>query len=79
MRYCIAITIGMDERTLLLCYPDDFEHSDESVALESLKNYSGSTIIHVGELFGDAVKVSGSSVWGRTTSPEFQMVSQMLL
>jgi hypothetical protein len=71
------VAAGMEERTLLLCYPDDFEHSDESVALESLKNYSGSTIIHVGELFGDAVKVSGSSVWGRTTSPEFQIVSHL--
>ncbi|CAK5042514.1 unnamed protein product [Aphanomyces euteiches] len=40
------------KRTLMLCYPDDYEDSEESMALECLNNYSGDTVIHIGELFG---------------------------
>lgn len=42
-------------RSLFLCYPDDFEDSQESMAMASLCNYDGSTVIHVGELFGQTV------------------------
>ncbi|CAK4495136.1 unnamed protein product [Aphanomyces euteiches] len=31
------------KRTLMLCYPDDYEDSEESMALECLNNYSGDT------------------------------------
>lgn len=47
------------DRTLFLCYPDDFEDSDESMALQSLHNYTGDTVIHVGELFGQTVCLPG--------------------
>ncbi|TMW68391.1 hypothetical protein Poli38472_005859 [Pythium oligandrum] len=59
------------DRTLFLCYPDDFEDSSESMALQSLQNYSGEYVIHVGELFGQTVCLPGP--WGRTSSSEFQI------
>ncbi|CAK4580786.1 unnamed protein product [Aphanomyces euteiches] len=40
------------KHTLMLCYPDDYEDSEESMALECLNNYSGDTVIHIAELFG---------------------------
>ena len=43
------------DRALFLCYPDDFEDSSESMAMASLCNYAGDTVIHVGELFGHTV------------------------
>ncbi|OQR85742.1 hypothetical protein ACHHYP_11455 [Achlya hypogyna] len=58
------------KRTLLLCYPDDFEDSEESMALECLNNYTGDTIIHVGEWLGQTVCLP--EPWGRTSAPEFQ-------
>ncbi|GMF14525.1 unnamed protein product [Phytophthora lilii] len=58
------------DRTLFLCYPDDFEDSSESMAMASLCNYAGDTVIHVGELFGHTVCLPGT--WGRTSSEEFQ-------
>ncbi|TYZ66714.1 hypothetical protein PybrP1_000853 [[Pythium] brassicae (nom. inval.)] len=58
------------DRTLFLCYPDDFEDSDESMALQSLYNYTGDTVIHVGELFGQTLCLP--SAWGRTSAKEFQ-------
>uniref|UniRef100_A0AAV1UJU6 Uncharacterized protein n=1 Tax=Peronospora matthiolae TaxID=2874970 RepID=A0AAV1UJU6_9STRA len=58
------------DRTLFLCYPDDFEDSSESVAMASLCNYAGDTVIHVGELFGHTVCLPNA--WGRTSSEEFQ-------
>lgn len=48
------------DRTLFLCYPDDFEDSDESMALQCLYNYSGDTIVHVGELFGQSLCLPGA-------------------
>ncbi|GLD94495.1 hypothetical protein PINS_up003106 [Pythium insidiosum] len=58
------------DRTLFLCYPDDFEDSSESMALECLHNYSGEYVIHVGEMFGQTLCLPGP--WGRTSSSEFQ-------
>ncbi|KAL3666792.1 hypothetical protein V7S43_008412 [Phytophthora oleae] len=58
------------DRALFLCYPDDFEDSQESMAMASLCNYAGDTVIHVGELFGQTVCLPGA--WGRTSSEEFQ-------
>ncbi|KAG6974154.1 hypothetical protein JG687_00000511 [Phytophthora cactorum] len=58
------------DRALFLCYPDDFEDSHESMAMASLCNYAGDTVIHVGELFGQTVCLPGA--WGRTSSEEFQ-------
>ena len=43
------------DRALFLCYPDDFEDSDESMALQCLNNYSGDTVIHVGEWLGQTL------------------------
>jgi FtsZ-interacting cell division protein YlmF len=43
------------DRTLFLCYPDDFEDSEESMALECLNNYTGDTVIHVGEMLGQTL------------------------
>ncbi|KAF1322635.1 hypothetical protein FI667_g11059, partial [Globisporangium splendens] len=65
------------DRTLFLCYPDDFEDSSESMALQSLYNYSGDTVIHVGELFSqmrpaDTVTYV-SNLRGRTSAQEFQV------
>ncbi|TDH73203.1 uncharacterized protein CCR75_003075 [Bremia lactucae] len=58
-------------RTLFLCYPDDFEDSQESMAMASLCNYEGSFVIHVGELFGQTICLPNP--WGRTSSEEFQI------
>ena len=43
------------DRTLMLCYPDDFELSEHSMALECLENYAGDTVIHIGELLGQTI------------------------
>ncbi|DAZ92387.1 TPA: hypothetical protein N0F65_003770 [Lagenidium giganteum] len=59
------------DRALFLCYPDDFEDSDESMALECLNNYSGDTVIHVGEMLGQTLCLPDA--WGRTSAPEFQV------
>ncbi|RLN89894.1 hypothetical protein BBJ28_00005946 [Nothophytophthora sp. Chile5] len=48
------------DRALFLCYPDDFEDSEESMAMTSLCNYAGDTVIHVGELFGHTVCLPGA-------------------
>jgi len=58
------------DRTLLLCYPDDFEDSSESVACSSLLNFKGNCCIHIGELMGDSLCRPGC--WGRTTSEDAQ-------
>lgn len=42
---------SFSDRALFLCYPDDFELSEESMALNSLLNYTGEIVIHVGETF----------------------------
>lgn len=59
------------DRALFLCYPDDFEDSHESMAMASLCNYAGDTVIHVGEMFGQTICLPG--VWGRTSSKSFQI------
>lgn len=58
------------DRALLLVYPDDFEESADSLALSCLESYAGSTVIHVGELFGGA---RGDNVWGRSSADDFQV------
>jgi hypothetical protein len=59
------------ERALLLVYPDDFDHSADSVALKCLESYAGSTVIHVGELFGSARLMEHP--WGRSSGDDFQV------
>lgn len=54
----------------MLCYPDDYERDDESMALQCLDNYSGDTVIHIGEVFGQTVCLP--SPWGRTSGADFQ-------
>ncbi|KAF0701709.1 Aste57867_7875 [Aphanomyces stellatus] len=61
----------LNKRSLLLCYPDDYEDSEESMALECLNNYTGDTVIHIGELFGHTLCLP--EPWGRTSSPDFQI------
>jgi hypothetical protein len=58
-------------RVLFLCYPDDFEDSDESMAARCLRHYRGDTVVHVGELLGDTCALP--SPWGRTTGSEAQL------
>jgi hypothetical protein len=58
-------------RTLFLCYPDDFEKADASMAEQCLEHFSGSTVIHAGELFGDTIMLD-KAPWGRTTGQTFQ-------
>ncbi|CAM9877770.1 unnamed protein product [Discosporangium mesarthrocarpum] len=61
------------DKVLLLCYPDDFEGTDESLSLQCLYAFEGDVVIHVGELFGDSVCMStGQAPWGRTTGEDFQ-------
>ncbi|CAM9921164.1 unnamed protein product [Ectocarpus sp. 4 AP-2014] len=62
-----------EDRSLFLCYPDDFEGETESLGLRCLHAFEGDVVIHVGELFGDSVSMTpGQSPWGRTTSQECQ-------
>lgn len=58
-------------RTLMLCYPDDFEDSEDSMAVRCLRNYTGDTIVHIGEMLGETYCLP--SPWGRTTDAEFQV------
>jgi hypothetical protein len=57
--FCDVKTGGPDDlkqnqdRTLMLCYPDDFEDSQESLALRCLECFKGDTIIVIGESFGN--------------------------
>ncbi|RLN72677.1 hypothetical protein BBJ28_00026048 [Nothophytophthora sp. Chile5] len=51
------------DRALFLCYPDDFEDSEESMAMASLCNYAGDTVIHVGELFGHTFQTHLATVY----------------
>ena len=60
------------QKTLLLCYPDDFEHGEGlSVAAQCLEVLQGATVVHCGELFGDTVSLDHAP-WGRTTSAAAQ-------
>lgn len=66
---------------LLLIYPDGDELT---LSMESLQNYQGDTVIHVGEWLGSTLTLSmegqetPDSVypWGRSTSPDFQLVME---
>ena len=41
------------------------------MASECLQHFTGSTIVHVGELFGDTL-LTDAAPWGRTTAQSFQ-------
>ncbi|KAL7536316.1 hypothetical protein ACHAXR_007080 [Thalassiosira sp. AJA248-18] len=70
-------------RTLFLCYPDEeyYEHEDNdededdsppiSMAADCLEHFTGSTVIHVGELYGDTLSLE-QAPFGRSSSSEFQ-------
>jgi len=74
--------------TLLLIYPDDYEqpteNSDLTLSMASLQNYTGDTVIHVGEWLGSTLTLSMEGQespdnvypWGRSTSPDFQIVME---
>jgi len=59
-----------NDRTLLLCYPDD----RESMAIVSLENFRGDIIIYIGEMIHTGTAM-GTPVapFGRTSSAEFQV------
>jgi len=77
-------TVRDSGRALFLCYPDeedyqqddnDDEDDDEaappmSMAAACLDHYTGSTIIHVGELYGDTLSLE-QAPFGRSSSSEF--------
>jgi len=78
--------IRNSNRTLFLCYPDeeDFQPEEDeeddddedapppmSMAASCLEHFTGSTIIHVGELFGDTLSLD-QAPFGRSSSNEFQ-------
>lgn len=71
-------------RTLFLCYPDeDYQRDDKddecdeeadppmSMSEACLAHYTGSTIIHVGELYGDTLSLE-QAPFGRSSSSGFQ-------
>ncbi|CAM9339292.1 unnamed protein product, partial [Phaeothamnion confervicola] len=67
---------GNAERALLLCYPDfdgSTNDNDEPMSLQCLQRSETDVVIHVGELFGDSILMSGSGPWGRTTAEAFQV------
>ena len=56
---------NLSSRTLFLCYPDEEDTLEDdgddaeqpmSMAAQCLENFSGDTIIYVGELFGDTLR-----------------------
>jgi hypothetical protein len=58
-------------------YEDEEEDEDEddkieSMAFQCLEHYSGTYVIHVGELFSDANLSLDQAPFGRSSSPEFQ-------
>lgn len=60
------------QKTLLLCYPDDFEKQEGlSLAAQCLQALQGDTVVHIGELFGDTASLDHAP-WGRTTGAEAQ-------
>ena len=77
-------TIRDSDRTLFLCYPDEedketptndegdeAEEAPLSMAAACLEHYTGSTVIHVGELYGDTLSLD-QAPFGRSSSSEFQ-------
>lgn len=59
------------DRALMLAYPDDFDESDDSMALECLDHYNGEVVLHIGEFLGHTLCLPDP--WGRTSAPEFQV------
>eukprot|EP00026_Physarum_polycephalum_P010766 Phypoly_transcript_10945.p1 GENE.Phypoly_transcript_10945~~Phypoly_transcript_10945.p1 ORF type:complete len:410 (-),score=36.33 Phypoly_transcript_10945:31-1194(-) len=60
------------DRTLLLCWPDDYHSSDKQMftfAADCLAHYKGKCIIYIGDWKGTAL---GASEYGYTSSREFQ-------
>ena len=72
-------------RALFLCYPDEEDYVDDnnddndgyeetsppiSMAAACLEHYTGSTVIHVGELYGDTLSFD-QAPFGRSSSSEF--------
>ena len=51
---------------------DEADEKIESMAFRCLEHYSGTHVIHVGELFSDANLSLDQAPWGRSSSPEFQ-------
>jgi hypothetical protein len=77
-------------RTLFLCYPDENDHANEnndegdddqdaervqySMAADCLQHYTGTYLIHVGELMSIQTPSLGrdTAPYGRSSAPEFQ-------
>ena len=75
--FCLAILLptrhpSLNHSPLLLLVRAIFFFLTEdcSFSLDCLKYYSGKTIIHIGELFGETLS---SNPWGQTTSRAFQL------
>ncbi|GAB5364843.1 hypothetical protein AAMO2058_001005100 [Amorphochlora amoebiformis] len=60
----------LSQRALMLCYPDEFHNSMESVALACLDNYKGDIVIHIGE---SLPHTHMENPWGKTSSSDFQL------
>jgi len=68
-------------RTLFLCYPDEEDNQQDgddekderpvSMAAACLEHFTGTTVIHVGELYGDTLSLE-QAPFGRSSSNEFQ-------
>jgi len=67
----ILLSERFKERNLFLCYPDE----SESVGIESINNFSGEYVIHVGEMMTTGGTRSGEpqAPFGRTSSADFQV------
>jgi len=56
-------------RTLFLCYPDE----SGKLAQDCLNRFTGTTIVHVGELISDGTLSLEQAPWGRTSHKDFQV------
>jgi len=65
----VAAIAKHQDRSLMLCYPDDYEDGPESMALKCLQKYKGNTVILIGELFGQTIL---ENPWGKTCGGDFQ-------
>uniref|UniRef100_A0A6U2XFV3 Methyltransferase domain-containing protein n=1 Tax=Lotharella globosa TaxID=91324 RepID=A0A6U2XFV3_9EUKA len=65
-----AVLKDFQSRALMLCYPDDFEESMESIAMTCLEEYAGDVVIHIGEMVPNTIM---ENPWGKTTSSDFQL------
>jgi hypothetical protein len=61
----------LDKCALFLCYPDDFELSEDSLALLCLEKFQGDTVVTAGEWFGESGPVPDQP-YGKSFAPEFQ-------